>query len=192
MAAATLQQLTTTMITVAIVTASGSNLGAQAGGETFGATASVTTSTGTKTAPLTVVITRKTTEQERAKVADALRTGGTPAAATLLKTMADVGHIEIGGIRSPLKYAYERPVGAGRLVTVIAAAPIAHLGADLPGAKPKAGFDLALALLDLSGPGSGTGELAPAAKVRLTDAGAVQTEDYGAEVVRLTNVQIKK
>ena len=100
--------------------------------------------------------------------------------AALLKTMADVGHIEIGGSRSPLKYAYERPAGAGRLITVITAAPIAYLGADLPGAKPKAGFDLALALLDLSGSGSGTGELAPAAKVRLTDAGAIQTEDYGA------------
>ena len=74
----------------------------------------------------------------------------------------------------------------------ITAAPIAFLGADSPGAKPKAGFDLALALLDLSSSGSGTGELALAAKVRLTDAGAIQTEDYGAEVVRLTNVQVKK
>ena len=48
---------------------------AQTKAETFDATASVTTSTGTKTAPVTVVITRQTTEQERAKVADALRDG---------------------------------------------------------------------------------------------------------------------
>ena len=37
--------------------------------------------------------------------------------------------------------------------------------------------------------GAGSGELAPAATVKLNDAGAIQTQDYGAEVVRLTNVQ---
>lgn len=189
---AIIRQLVVVVVATAIVIATGATPRAQATAETFTATASVSTPTGTKAAPVTVVITRRTTEQERAKVADALRTGGTPAVAALLKTMPDVGYVEIGGSRPSLKYAFERPTGAGRLVTVVAAAPIAYLGADIPGAKPKAGFDLALVLLDLPSSGTGTGELAPAAKVRLTDAGAIQTEDYGSEVVRLTNVQVKK
>jgi len=187
-----LRPLATMVMTIAIVVCVAAMPRAQSKAETFVATAAVQTSTGSKTTPVTVVVTRQTTEQERAKVADALRTGGTPAVAAVLKTMADVGHIEVGGSKSPLKYAYERPAGGGRIITVITAAPIAFLGADSPGAKAKAGFDLALALLDLSSSGSGTGELAPAAKVRLTDAGAIQTEDYGTEVVRLTNVQVKK
>ena len=83
-------------------------------------------------------------------------------------------------------------MGSGRLITVVAPTPIAYLGAGLPDAKPKAGFDLALALLQLSDAGPGTGELAPAATVKLTETGAVQTQDYGAEMVQLTNVLAKK
>jgi hypothetical protein len=165
---------------------------AQASGETFIATASVRGPSGTQTAPVTIVLTRFTTDQERTTVADALKSGGTPAVVTQLKAMEDVGYIEVGERRSPLKYAYARAMGSGRLITVISPSPIAHLGAGLPDAKPKAGFDLALALLDLPNTGTGTGELAPAAKVKLTDAGAIETEDYGAEVVRLTDAHVKK
>ena len=165
---------------------------AQAPGETFVATASVRGPSGTQTAPVTIVLTRFTTDQERTTVVDALKSGGTPAVVARLKAMEDVGYIEVGERRSPLKYAYARTAGSGRLITVISPTPIAHLGAGLPDAKPKAGFDLALALLDLPSSGSGTGELAPAAKVKVTGAGAIETEDYGAEVVRLTDAHVKR
>ena len=91
-----------------------------------------------------------------------------------------------------MKYAYVRAVSGGRIVTVVAPAPIVHLGAGLPEAKPKAGFDLALVLLEVKDAGPGSGEFAPAATVKLTDTGAIQTQDYGAAVVLLTNVQFKK
>ena len=165
---------------------------AQAPGETFVATASVRGPSGTQTAPVTIVLTRFTTDQERTTVVDALKSGGTPAVVERLKAMEDVGYIEVGERRSPLKYAYARAAGSGRLITVISPTPIAHLGAGLPDAKPKAGFDLALALLELPSSGSGTGELAPAAKVKVTGAGAIETEDYGAEVVRLTDAHAKR
>ena len=165
---------------------------AQAPGETFVATASVRGPSGTKTAPVTIVLTRFTTDQERTTVGDALKSGGTPAVVQRLKAMDDVGYIQVGERRSPLKYAYARSTGAGRLVTVISPSPLAYLGEGLPDAKPKAGFDLALALLDLPATGSGTGELVPAAKVKLTDAGAIETQDYGADVVRLTDARVKK
>ena len=46
-------------------------------GETFSATATVKTAGGTQaTAPVTVVVTRPTTDAERAKVVDALKKGG--------------------------------------------------------------------------------------------------------------------
>jgi hypothetical protein len=161
---------------------------------TYVATASVkaTTGTGTVTAPVTVVVTRLTTDQERDSVGAALKKGGSAAVVQTLKAMPDVGYIEVGERRTPLKYAYMRPIGGGRLLTVVAPTPIIHLGSALPDAKPKAGFDLALALLQLMDAGPGTGELAPAATIRLNEQGAIQTQDYGTDMVRLSNVMIKK
>jgi hypothetical protein len=161
--------------------------------ETFTATASLKTRAGAQaTAPVTVVVTRLTTEKEHAAVVEALKKGGAAAVVQSLKAMPDAGYIEVGERRTTLKYAYARPMGGGRLLTVVAPTPIAYLGADRPDAKPKAGFDLALALLQLSTSGPGTGELAPAATIKVSDTGAIQTQDYGAEAVQLTNVMAKK
>ena len=166
---------------------------AQGQSQTFTATASLKTKAGAETtAPVTIVITRLTTDSERDAVVGALKKDGTPGVVKSLKAMGDAGYIEVGERRTPLKYAYARPMSGGRLITVIAAAPIVHLGAGLPDAKPKTGFDLALALLDVKDAGSGTGELVPAATVKVNETGAIQTQDYGAETVRLTNVQVKK
>jgi hypothetical protein len=161
--------------------------------ETFTATASLKTRAGAQaTAPVTVVVTRLTSEKEHAAVTEALKKGGAAAVVESLKAMPDAGYIEVGERRTTLKYAYARQMGGGRLLTVVAPTPIAYLGADRPDAKPKAGFDLALALLQLSPSGPGTGELAPAATIKVTDTGAIQTQDYGAEAVQLTNVVAKK
>ena len=166
---------------------------AQAQSETFTATASVKTAAGAEaTAPVTIVVTRLTTDAERDTVVAALKAGGMAAAVKALKSKPNIGYIDVGKKRTPLKYAYQRPMSGGRLITVIASEPIAHLGAGLPDAKPKAGFDLALAALDVKDAGAGTGELAPAATIKVSDTGALQTQDYGAEAVHLTNVLAKK
>ena len=168
-------------------------LSAQARNETFTAIGSLKTRAGAQvTAPVTIVVTRLTTDTERDAVVAALKKGGTPGAMQALQAMGDAGFIEIGERRTPVKYAYVRPMSGGRLITVISPSPIAHLGAGLPDAPPQAGFDLALAILEVKGDGAGTGELAPAATLKINDAGAIQTQDYGAEAVRLTNVQAKK
>jgi hypothetical protein len=163
----------------------------QAGAETYSALASVKGPQGAITAPVAVVIERYTTDAERSKALDALKAGGTAALRQALETMPAIGHIEAGQRRSPIKYAYARPVGGGRLVTVISDKPIAYLGEKLPNPKAKAGYDLAFVLLNLPASGKGSGELGPAVKVRI-DAGAIVTEDYAAEVVTLTDVEQKK
>jgi len=180
------------IVTGFVVTSSyGSLLAAQS--ETFTATATVTTVGGTQvTAPVVVVVTRPTSDAERTTVVDALKKGGTAGVAQAIKKMPDAGYIEVGGTKTIVKYAYIRPVSEGRLVTVIAPAPIVHLGAGLPDPQPKAGFDLALAVLEIKNAGAGAGELAPAAKVKVNEAGALQTDDYGAATVMLSNVRLKK
>ena len=103
---------------------------AQASSETFTATASLTTAAGAQmTAPVTIVVTRLSTDAERATVVEALKKGGMAAVVPSLKAIGDVGYIEVGARRTAVKYAYVRPMSGGRLITVIAPAPIAHLGA---------------------------------------------------------------
>ncbi len=157
--------------------------------ETITATAAVKNPAGTAaSAPLTVEIQRYATDAERDELLDAVKKGGTSSARELLAKRDNVGTLKLGGRQVPIKYAYARTVGSGQLTTVITAEPIVHLGSGTPDAKPKAGYDLGLVLLDTTGSGPGTGELAPAAKVKVDDKGAIVTEDYGAEVVRLSNV----
>jgi hypothetical protein len=102
--------------------------------------------------------------------------------------MKDAGTIEVGQRKTAIKYAYSRPTGDGRLVTVITAEPIVFLGAGLPEAKPKAGHDVAAALLVLDGSGAGHGELAPAATIKTNESGAVVVDDYGDAKVWLKDV----
>jgi len=73
----------------------------------------------------------------------------------------------------------------------VTGSPIAFIGAAAPGAKPRAGFDLGLVILEVMASGPGRGELVPATKVRLDDKGAIVTEGYSDDVVQLSNVMGK-
>lgn len=157
-------------------------------GETFSATASVKSPSGSASMPVKIGIDRFVSETDRTAVMDLVKAGNGTATRQALAKMASIGFIELGSKRTPVKYAYARSTGAGRLITVLTAEPILYVGASRPDAKPKEGFDLALALLVLDGGDKGDGELAPAAKVKVDDKGAIVTEEYGREVVRLTNV----
>jgi hypothetical protein len=161
---------------------------AQPAGETFTADATVARGTGgNASAKLTAVIQTFATDAERDALIAAVGKGGT-AARDLLARGKDVGSIQVGATKTAVKYAYQRSTGAGRLITLVTAQPIHFVGGDLPGAKPKAGYDLGLVLLDVDPSKPGHGEVAPAAKVKVDAQKAIVTEDYGAEVVRLSNV----
>jgi hypothetical protein len=157
---------------------------------TLTATATVKGAGGASvSAPLTLEVARYATDAERDALMAAVKTGGTEAARAMLAKRADAGVLQVGGRRTPIKYAYSRPTGARSLITVITAEPIAFVGAGLPGAKATGGFELGLLLLDVGEAAPGEGELVPAAKVRLDAQNAIVTEDYNAsEVVRITNV----
>jgi hypothetical protein len=188
------RELRSTVLAGALALASSvssvSGVSAQAGAETYSATASVKGPEGPMTAPVTIVIERYTTDAERSKAVEALESGQTAGLQQALAKMPDLGHIEVGARRNALKYAYARAVGAGRLITVICDKPIGFLGEKMPNPKPKAGYDLAFAILTIPASGKGSGELGPAAKFK-SESGAVVTEDYGAEVIRLSDVQKK-
>ncbi len=65
--------------------------------------------------------------------------------------------------------------------------PIAFLGAGLPAAKAKQGYDFGIIDIEIGADGKGSGTIAPAAKVTVKQ-GAFTVEDYASELVRVTDV----
>ena len=163
-------------------------LGMQAGAETFTATASVKSPSGTAAVPVTIRIDKFVSAADRDKLLAVIKGGDPAATQRALESAADIGYIEVATRRTPIKYAYARATGDGRLLTVVTARPVAFVGGAAPNAAPKAGFELALALLVLNGQNQGDGEIAPAARVKMNDTGGLVTDDYAHETVRLTGI----
>jgi hypothetical protein len=160
--------------------------------KTYTATASVKTAGGAAlTAPVTITISRWTTDAERTAAHEALKKGDVALKAALA-AMKPTGTIQVGGKSTPLHYARTLSTGAGTLVTVLAAQPIAFLGAGMPENKPKAGYLFSFATFEVDGAGKGAaGDLAPAAKLKLGPGDAVVVDDYGIDAVRLTAISSK-
>lgn len=158
---------------------------AQLGPESYKATATLKGAAGaSETAPVVISIDRWTTDDERAKAVMNFRAGGTPAIQNLLASLADAGSLQVGRIRTPIRFARALPVAGGKVVTVLTAQPVSLAGAGVAGA----GHNLAVVTFQVDAGGNGeAGDLAPAAKVKLDDKGAFVVES-GAETVRLTGI----
>ena len=165
---------------------------AQGAPEVYNATASLKTAAGVSiTAPVIISISGWTTDGDRQKAISALKAGGTTALRKQLATVPDVGFLQVGQVKTPLRFARTLPVGDGKLVTLATAQPVFHIGGGAPDAKPadKAGYDVAVVIFQVDAAGKGdVGDFAPAAKVKFDEKGAFVVEDYGAEAVRLTGI----
>jgi hypothetical protein len=157
--------------------------------ETITATAHVKSAGGAEaTAPVRIVIDKLTTDAERDEVMAALKKDGTEGVRKLLTGRPKIGSVQVGATNTAVQYAYARATGGGRLITLITGSPIAFIGAGLPNAPPKAGFDLGLVLIEVPATGQGRGEIDPASKIKLNAEGAIVTDGYSGEMVQLTNV----
>ena len=165
----------------------------QSTGEVFTATAVVKSADGkSASAPVTITINRKMSEKEAESLANAFKAGGAAALRKGLEGVPTTGTVQVGaGTVTPTRFTIERPVGAGRLLTILTDRPLAFVGASAPGAKPREGYDFAVIDIEVDAQGNGAGTIAPAAKLRLNQSAFV-VEDYGAEVVRLTAVKKTK
>jgi len=166
-------------------------LSAQGTAETFTATAALKAAGKDVAEPVKIVIDRYVTDAERAGIMDALKSGGSAAAHEALVKMPDIGSLEVLGKTTPIKYAFARSMGpgAGRIVTVVTAQPIHYVMVGMSGDKPKADFQLGVALLILDSNDKGDGEINPAAKIKAdAAAGSIVIDDYGAVKVWLKNV----
>ena len=166
---------------------------AQAGAETFSATATVKTSGGaTATAPVTIVLERKMSQSEADRFLAAFKSGGVAALRKALAGVPPVGSVKLGsGTPTPARLSLERRTDKGRLLTIVTDTPILLLGAGLPGAKPKEGYDFGLLDLVVDDAGNGSGVLSPAAMISVKQDMFV-VSDYSLELVQLTAVKKAK
>jgi hypothetical protein len=180
-------------LSLAVSLAITSSMYGQTAPETFTATATVKTAgKATASSPITITIDRKMPQAEAEKFAAAFKAGGAAALRKALVGVPPTGSVQLGaGTPTPTRLTIERPTDKGRLLTIVSDTPILFLGAGLPGAKPKEGYDFAVVDLEVDAKGSGSGTLAPAAKVTVKD-GAFVVQDYGAERVQLTAVSKKR
>ncbi len=179
---------------LATLLATPASLRGQAAPEVFTATAAVKgAGGGSASAPVTVTIDRKMSQREAETLTSAFKSGGAAAFRKALVGVPPTGSVQIGGGRAtPTRFTIERAVGGGRLLTILTDQPLLFIGAGVPGAKAKEGYDFAVIDLEVDANGGGSGTLAPAARIKMNqDAFAV--EDYGGvEIVRLTGVKKKK
>jgi len=162
----------------------------QTGAETFSATAAIKTAGGAAaTAPVTITVTRKMSQAETDKYTGAFATGGLTGLRKALTGVAPTGSIQIGsGKPTPTSLTLERPSDRGRLITIVTNQPLMFIGAGLPEAKPKEGFDFGIVDLVVADNGTGSGTMSPAAKVTVKQ-GVFVIDEYSGELVRLTGVK---
>ncbi len=163
---------------------------AQAGAETFTATASVKSAADAAAkAPVTIVVSRKMSQKEADGFTAAFKKGGASALRKALAGVPATGTVQLGGGKAtPTRMTLERPTEKGRLLTMVTDKPILFLGAGVPGAKAKEGYDFAIIDIEVNADGSGGGTLSPAAKITVKQ-GAFVVDDYAGELVRLTDVK---
>jgi hypothetical protein len=177
-------------VVVAAAAVTAASVGATvAAAETFTATASVKAAGGASaTAPVTIVIDRTTPDAEADRIRSAFTSGGLPALRKALTGLKPTGSVRVGQTKTATRITLERTTEKGRLITIVTDEPIVFLGAGVAGAKPKAGYELAVIDIEVDAAGNGTGTIAPAAKVDLKGSAFV-VADYASELVRLTEVK---
>jgi len=160
--------------------------------ETFTATATSKTAGGsTATEPVIVTIERTMSREEAGRLVQAFRTDGATGFRKALEGVAPTGVVRVGAHEVPARLTIERVTDKGRLLTIVTDRPLLFLGAGLPGAKPRDGFDFAVVDIEIDAHGAGTGTLAAAARIT-THQEMFIVKDYGDDIIRLMAVTAKR
>ncbi len=154
--------------------------------ETFLAKAQVVAPNATATADLTIHIAKFTEERDRTAIQEALRTGGYQGFLPALRRAPQVGYVELNGRKTAVRWARERPGEKGRTISIVTDTPLAFVGGAAADAKPRAGYEVAVILLEVDASGMGTGTMAAAARVKPGGATGVRIDDYADTPITLS------
>ena len=157
--------------------------------ETFSANAQVLGQDAGSSAMVTIHIERYSDERDRKAMQEALRIGGYPGFLPVLRKAPEVGYVEVNGRKVIARWAHQQPNDKGRTISVVTESPLFFVGGGSVDAKPRAGFELAVILLEVDSIGLGSGSMAAAARVRPGGPTGVQIDDYGEKPVKLVTVR---
>jgi len=161
---------------------------APAGPETFDlvATASATgAAKGGVTVTMTLQLQRFTPEPDRVKMTDALKYSGYPGFLNALRDTPQVGTLDVAGQVFIVRWAREVPTAAGREISIVTDQPVFFIGSGRRGAKPTAGYEVAVIRLVLDRTGKGDGTMAAAARVKPGGETGVRIDRYEATPLML-------
>lgn len=117
---------------------------------------------------------------------DGLKYRGYPGFLAALRDSPVVGSLEVGGRKFPIRWARQEASGARRTITIVTDKPVYFVGLGKPGAKSTAGYEIAVAKLDVDASGAGEGILAAAARVKPRDVTDVEIDDYAETPLKLS------
>jgi len=159
--------------------------------ETFHARAQVSTEAARGDVYVDIRVQKYTPEKDRDAVLKALETGGEAAFVEAVRKAPVAGQIEIGKQTFTIRWARDVKDDKGRVITFVTEKPVYFVGAGLPGAKSRAGYDVAVVQLKMDPAGVGEGVMAAAAKVKRGEPTGVQIDDYASEPIKLLSVTRK-
>jgi len=157
--------------------------------ETFDLTATASAgpgAVGTLTVPMVVQIDRYTPAHARTTVTDALKHSGYSGFLNALREAPIAGSLIIGDQKWVIRWARQVPGGSGRVISIVTDKPVAFVGGGKTDAKPRAGYEVAVAQFTVDASGTGTGTLAAAARVKPGGETGVRIDDYAEKPVTLT------
>jgi hypothetical protein len=138
------------------------------------------------TVPMTASLERFTPDFERTKMTDGLKYNGYPGFLNALREAPQVGTLDVAGETFKIRWAREQPNDTGRVITLVTDQPVAFIGRGRRGAKPTAGYEVAVIQLTLDKTGHGTGLMAAAARVKPGGETGVRIDSYTEKPVTLT------
>ena len=141
---------------------------------------------------MTIVVDRKMPQAEADKLLAAFKSGAQLHFVRPMVGVAPTGSVSVGGgLPTPTRLTIERPTDKGQLLTIVADKPILQLGAGVPGAKPKEGYDFAHHRSASQFCGDRI-RSRPRRQPRVTvKQGAFVVDDYSGELVKLNGVSRK-
>jgi hypothetical protein len=186
-----LLSLTVSVLLTALVGAAPQSKNFVGAPETFHARAQVSTDAARGDVYLDIHVQKYTADKDREAVLAALQTGGAAAFVDAVRKAPVAGQIQIGKQTFTIRWAREVRDDKGRTITLVTEKPVYFVGAGLPGAKSRAGYDVAVVQLKMDPAGVGEGVMAAAAKVKPGEPTGVQVDDYGSEPIKLLSVTRK-
>ena len=153
--------------------------------EAFSASTEIKTASGPISATIQVRIRRYMPDFDRKALEDALEHGGYASFVNALRRAPEVGTVMAGDGQFAIRYAREHKTDKGRTIVVVTDKPVFFVGGARPNAKPRAGYETALIQLQVNDGGSGTGMMAPAARVKPGGEAGVRIDNYADEPLAL-------